>query len=164
MTTNTSVTSTEGQRMTGMVKWFNNKAGFGFVTVCNDYGEMSGKDVFVHYSSIRVTNSQYKYLVQGEYIDFTLVKSENENHEFHGTDICGVKGGAIMCETRKLAMTVQSDRDVSRRPPRLTRENTITNNVERVVDDNKKSVKPTEDNIGRVKTDKRRSAPRKTVA
>ena len=45
------------QRMTGMVKWFNNKSGFGFITVCGD-GEFGGKDIFVHYSSIRVTNSQ----------------------------------------------------------------------------------------------------------
>ena len=35
-------------RFTGVVKWFNNKAGFGFVTVLeNDAsGDYSGKDVF----------------------------------------------------------------------------------------------------------------------
>ena len=76
----------EVQRLTGMVKWFNNKSGFGFITVCSD-GEFAGKDIFAHYSSIRVTNSQYKYLVQGEYVDFNLVKSENEKHEFHAIDI-----------------------------------------------------------------------------
>ena len=53
----------EVQRLTGMVKWFNNKSGFGFITVCSD-GEFAGKDIFAHYSSIRVTNSQYKYLVK----------------------------------------------------------------------------------------------------
>jgi cold shock CspA family protein len=31
------------ERLTGMVKWFNNKAGFGFITVCD--GEYSGKDI-----------------------------------------------------------------------------------------------------------------------
>ena len=69
------MSSESEQRLTGMVKWFNNKSGFGFVTVCSE-GEFKGKDIFAHYSSIRVTNSQYKYLVQGEYVEFTLVSSE----------------------------------------------------------------------------------------
>ena len=96
------------QRLTGMVKWFNNKSGFGFITVSGT-GTFGGKDIFVHYSSIRVTNSQYKYLVQGEYVEFNLVKSENEKHEYHATDITGIQGGAIMCETRRISMA-QSDR------------------------------------------------------
>jgi len=98
----------EMQRLTGMVKWFNNKSGFGFITVCGE-GDSGGKDIFAHYSSIRVTNSQYKYLVQGEYVDFNLVKSENENHEFHAMDITGVMCGPILCETRRAASAAQTD-------------------------------------------------------
>ena len=86
-------------RLLGQVKWFNNKAGYGFITV-ND-GDFSGKDIFIHYSAIRVTNSQYKYLVQGEYVEFTLVKSSTDGHEFQAVDISGIKGGALMCETRR---------------------------------------------------------------
>ena len=86
-------------RLLGQVKWFNNKAGYGFITV-ND-GEYSGKDIFIHYSAIRVTNSQYKYLVQGEYVEFSLVKSSTDGHEYQAIDISGVKGGALMCETRR---------------------------------------------------------------
>lgn len=122
--------SSDVKRLTGLVKWFNNKSGFGFITVLSE-GEHASKDIFAHYSSIRVTNSQYKYLVQGEYVDFVLVKSENENHEYHATDITGVMGGAIMCETRRVAMASQSDRrvrnyrtseeDDERRPPRTPR-------------------------------------------
>lgn len=93
------------QRMTGMVKWFNNKSGFGFITVCGD-GEFGGKDIFVHYSSIRVTNSQYKYLVQGEYVDFQIVHSVKDKHEYHATDITGVCNGPILCETRSQSMVV----------------------------------------------------------
>jgi len=100
------------QRMTGMVKWFNNKSGFGFVTVCGA-GEFGGKDIFVHYSSIRVTNSQYKYLVQGEYVDFQLVRSENDKHEYHATDITGVSDGPILCETRRQALAAQTERNGS---------------------------------------------------
>lgn len=94
------------ERLTGMVKWFNSKSGFGFITVCGE-SEFSNKDIFVHYSAIRVANSQYKYLVQGEYVDFNVVKSDSDKHEFNAADITGVKGGAIMCETRKLALSTQ---------------------------------------------------------
>ena len=87
-------------RLTGKVKWFNNKAGFGFVTACE--GELKDKDVFVHYSSIQVPNDQYKYLVQGEYVDFELSKPDKGDHEYHAVSISGVKGGSLMCETRRL--------------------------------------------------------------
>jgi CspA family cold shock protein len=90
--------STE-ERITGRVKWFNNKAGFGFVTAVD--GELKDKDVFVHYSSINVPEDQYKYLVQGEYVDFELTNSEKSEHEFHAVNISGVKGGNLMCETRR---------------------------------------------------------------
>jgi CspA family cold shock protein len=93
-------------RVTGRVKWFNNKAGFGFITVCD--GEHVGKDIFVHFSSIQVYNSQYKYLVQGEYVDFDIVKPNNGVHEYHANIVSGVKGGNLMCETR------YQNRDVNR--------------------------------------------------
>lgn len=119
------MSSNEVQRLTGMVKWFNNKSGFGFITVYSE-GEFKGKDIFAHYSSIRVTNSQYKYLVQGEYVDFNLSRSENEKHEFHAMDITGVMNGPILCETRRQAISMQSDerRDAKPRRSRGPREET----------------------------------------
>ena len=120
----------EVQRLTGMVKWFNNKSGFGFITVCGE-GDFGGKDIFAHYSSIRVTNSQYKYLVQGEYVDFNLVKSENENHEFHAMDITGVMSGPILCETRRVAAAAQSEdkKGGARRKPRAQKASEETEEV-----------------------------------
>jgi cold shock CspA family protein len=97
-------------QLTGRVKWFNNKAGFGFITVCDDSGEQSGKDIFVHFSSIGVKDNQYKYLVQGEYVDFSLVKPDGGNHEFHAVDVKGIKGGSLMCETRKKTFSERSER------------------------------------------------------
>lgn len=93
------MSSTDSIRFTGQVKWFNNKAGFGFVTACD--GAVKEKDVFVHYSSIKVPDDQYKYLVQGEYVDFDLSKSDKSTHEFHAVNVSGVKGGSLMCETRR---------------------------------------------------------------
>ena len=86
------------ERLTGRVKWFNNRAGFGFLTVLD--GEKKDEDVFVHHSGIVVENEQYKYLVQGEYVSFVLRTSDNHDHPYQGGDVKGVYGGWLMCETR----------------------------------------------------------------
>ena len=52
----------------GKVKWFDNKKGYGFIT-----GE-SGKDVFVHHSSI--LGDGYKTLEEGEDVNYDLVDGE----------------------------------------------------------------------------------------
>ena len=88
------------ERFTGRVKWFNNKAGYGFVTITD--GTNSGKDVFVHHSSIKVDSEQYKYLVQGEYIEFCLSDTGGVgDHEYQAGEVSGIKGGKLMCETRR---------------------------------------------------------------
>lgn len=95
-----------GSRLTGRVKWFNNKTGFGFITALTDSeGVKEGSDVFVHHSAIKVAQEQYRYLVQGEYIEFVLSKltasgAAESKHEFQAVDVSGVKGGKLICETR----------------------------------------------------------------
>ena len=97
------------QRYTGQVKWFNNKAGYGFITV-TQHGDFLNKDIFTHFSSIDVTNSQYKYLVQGEYVEFSIIKSSTDKHEFQSTKISGINGGRLMCETRKQMLAERKTR------------------------------------------------------
>lgn len=80
----------------GCVKWFNNKAGYGFITV----SDPTTRDIFVHHSSIQVNQSQYRYLVQGEYVELTVSSVENDTHEFQAANVRGVNGGKLMCETR----------------------------------------------------------------
>lgn len=94
-------------RFTGRVKWFNNKTGFGFITALTDSeGVKEGSDVFVHHSAIKVAQEQYRYLVQGEYVEFVLSKltasgaADASKHEFQAVDVSGVKGGKLICETR----------------------------------------------------------------
>ena len=84
---------------TGRVKWFNNKAGYGFVTIVGE-SQRTGEDVFVHHSGVRTASEQYKYLVQGEYVSFTLKESDNDTHPFQADNLTGVCGGKLMCETR----------------------------------------------------------------
>jgi len=92
------VTMPLSERLIGQVKWFNKKAGYGFITIKD--GEYADKDIFAHYSTLRVTTSQYKYLMEGEYVEFDLVKTEGGKHEYQATGISGIKGGGLMCETR----------------------------------------------------------------
>ena len=92
-------TQSNTQRYIGQVKWFNNRAGYGFITMTDESG--IDKDVFAHYSTIKMEQSQYKFLVQGEYVEFELSTSVNEVHEFQATNITGIKGGSLMCENRQ---------------------------------------------------------------
>lgn len=48
---------------TGIVKWFNDAKGFGFITP-----EDGGEDIFVHYSSIK--GSGRRTLVEGQKVTF----------------------------------------------------------------------------------------------
>ena len=90
---------TANTRHFGQVKWFNNKTGYGFITVIGT-SEHAGKDIFTHYSAVRVANSQYKYLTQGEYVECMIVKTTNGKHEYQAADITGICGGTLMCEIR----------------------------------------------------------------
>ena len=81
----------------GRVKWFNNKTGYGFITVTD--GKRSGNDIFVHHSAINV-EGQYKYLVQGEYVEFAIVDTPSGKHECQASNVNGIKGGKLMCTTR----------------------------------------------------------------
>jgi cold shock CspA family protein len=85
----------------GQVKWFNIKSGFGFITVCKGEEFLDEKDIFVHYSSLDVDNKQYRYLVQGEYVEFDIMKPENDKYELHAVNVSGIRGGQLMCEIRK---------------------------------------------------------------
>lgn len=122
------VTPSASEQLTGRVKWFNNKAGYGFITVTD--GSRSGSDIFVHHSSIQVENQQYKYLVQGEYVDFGITKTSSGDHEWQAVDVYGIKGGKLMCETRhefKLARsmyktTKDSSPEVEVETPRMPRQ------------------------------------------
>ena len=50
----------------GVVKWFNNAKGFGFL------GRDDGPDVFCHYSSIQT--EKYKRLDEGDRVEFDIVQ------------------------------------------------------------------------------------------
>ena len=54
--------------MKGTVKWFNNQKGYGFIS------DESGKDVFVHYSGLKMEG--FKSLDEGAAVEFDVVQGE----------------------------------------------------------------------------------------
>ena len=105
----------------GRVKWFNNRAGYGFIKLLD--GENEGSDVFAHHSGIEVGDEQYKYLVQGEYVSFKMGESDSSKHELQAVEIGGVLGGPLMCETRNEQRQQQSEyeTDENRKPQTQSR-------------------------------------------
>jgi cold shock CspA family protein len=92
-----SVDTTTNQ-FVGKVKWFNNKSGYGFITFINS--KEKDKDIFAHHSSLNVKDEIYKYLVQGEYVEFNMQKMTTGEHEYQAINIKGIGQNDLMCETR----------------------------------------------------------------
>ena len=68
-------------RLTGRVKWFNNKTGFGFISVVGGNDQFKdASEIFVHHSAVTVSQEQYRYLVEGEYVEFSVVDTETGTH------------------------------------------------------------------------------------
>ena len=58
----------EDLKMRGVVKWFENSKGYGFITI------EDGSDVFVHYSGINMVG--HKYLEEGQTVEFDVMNVE----------------------------------------------------------------------------------------
>ena len=58
----------ENERESGVVKWFNDKKGYGFIT------RDSGSDVFVHHSSIIAEG--FRSLSEGDRVEFAIKEEQ----------------------------------------------------------------------------------------
>lgn len=58
----------ENGRETGVVKWFNDKKGYGFIS------RDSGDDVFVHHTSIVAEG--FRSLAEGDRVDFAIAQDQ----------------------------------------------------------------------------------------
>jgi cold shock CspA family protein len=104
------VTTVCDNKLAGCVKWFNMKTGFGFLTVLKSASGSElkvGSEIFVHHSNIKVTEEQYRFLVQGEYVEFEMSNVANGQHSCQAVNVTGMFGGKLMCETRNEARQQQ---------------------------------------------------------
>ena len=85
---------------TARVKWFNRTAGWGFTSLTKSAEGHENDDIFVHWKSLDVGNEQYKYLVNGEYVNIKINYTPDGKHSYQASNVTGVDGGQLMCETR----------------------------------------------------------------
>ncbi|MEJ2734467.1 MAG: cold shock domain-containing protein [Anaerolineae bacterium] len=57
------------ERMTGVVKWFNEQKGYGFIA------RDGGDDVFVHYSAIQ-DQGGFRTLNEGDHVEFSIEQGQ----------------------------------------------------------------------------------------
>jgi cold shock CspA family protein len=93
----------ESSNFVGQVKWFNNRLGYGFITIISS-GEQNGSDIFVHQQHITPKTSDYRSLQQGEYVSFQLGTADSNSegeaakHTNQAVKVTGVYGGTLMCD------------------------------------------------------------------
>ncbi len=56
------------ERMVGIVKWFNNAKGYGFIQ------QDEGDDIFVHFRQIR--GDGYRTLQEGQKVEFNMIEGQ----------------------------------------------------------------------------------------
>ncbi|XP_039434543.1 Y-box-binding protein 2-A-like [Culex pipiens pallens] len=124
------------KRITGTVKWFNVKDGFGFITRHD-----TGEDLFVHQSCILRPNSRHsvRSVGEGEVVEFGVIATKVTGPGFQrvkGSAFVRPKSGPGGGGSRgrpKSGSSVRSKRG-ERRPPKSAPETSVTNNNQYVGD------------------------------
>ena len=81
-------------RNIGQVKWFNNKIGYGFITIL----DKEEKDIFVHHMNISPLESNYRTLKIGEYVEFAVEEQSSGEHKEQAVDVTGIYGKELQCD------------------------------------------------------------------
>lgn len=87
----------------GCVKWFNSKLGYGFINILS-----SGEDIFVHHSSLLSESETFRYLVQGEYVQFNVAKTREGTYAKHAVSVTGIQKGRLLCDVHQTNYTRSS--------------------------------------------------------
>ena len=90
----------------GRVKWFNNRAGFGFATVME--GEKRVKIFSLIILGFQLIVNNTSILFKENTLHF-FEESDNDKHPYQAGDIKGVAGGPLMCETKNEQRQQQSE-------------------------------------------------------
>ena len=76
----------------GQVKWFDNKLGYGFISVLtNDH---KGTDIFVHQTNVSPLETEFRTLMKGEYVSLNV----SDDDKVQAINVTGVLGGSLRCD------------------------------------------------------------------
>jgi cold shock CspA family protein len=117
------MTDTQDTRYIGIVKWFNNKSGYGFITLTPPDGAET-RDIFVHHSAITHKGDNmdcYRYLILGEYVEFSIFCPKNSTYDEQCSNVTGIYNGKLMYQS-KTESTLSQTRSVTQHAP--TKKNT----------------------------------------
>jgi CspA family cold shock protein len=70
----------------GVVKWFSNAKGYGFIKMGN------GQDAFAHYSDIVASQGEYKTLEEGMEVEFDILESDKGPKAVNIVRVAGSEG------------------------------------------------------------------------
>tara|TARA_B100000686_G_scaffold347313_1_gene435719 strand:+ start:219 stop:761 length:543 start_codon:yes stop_codon:yes gene_type:complete len=96
----------------GKVKWFSNKAGYGFITVTKDADKkpddapsdlpetLVNEDIFIHHTGITTEKQVYKFLQQDEMVVFKILFLSTSKHKYQAIEVTG-NGTSLKCENPK---------------------------------------------------------------
>lgn len=98
----------KGAMYTGVVKWYSKKLGYGYIEALTLNGlPCDSMDSFVHYTAITVDDScssgedVFRYLVQGEVVEYTVVPVVgHEKHTHQADKVTGICGRSLTYQQR----------------------------------------------------------------
>tara|TARA_Y100000741_G_scaffold63524_2_gene45304 strand:+ start:958 stop:1278 length:321 start_codon:yes stop_codon:yes gene_type:complete len=79
----------------GQVKWFNNKIGYGFITLLK---KDEDRDIFVHHMNVCPLESNYRTLRTGEYVEFDVEENCEGEHKEQAVAVTGIQGRELLCD------------------------------------------------------------------
>ena len=83
--------SSESEKKQAVVKWFNPKAGYGFLTDLE-----SKEDIFCHHKGLSVSKDVYRTLTPGEYVSYQ--RTSDSTGKTLAENVTGIAGGPLLCE------------------------------------------------------------------
>ena len=112
-------------RQVGIVKWFSNKLGYGFITYDNKDNE--SQDVFVHHTSIKPLKTTYRTLTMGEYVEFSLAELKG-NDQKQAINITGPSNGPLLSDSITEFRDTYKKRNTY--PENIQKRNTYPENIQ----------------------------------
>ena len=94
----------------GIVKWFDARKGYGFVTPIGSGDDATGRgaDIFVHILDLHPKNCTTPTLFTGEYVQYQLVPTADNSGRFKAHNVTGIYGHTLLCDHGKVTFKAYS--------------------------------------------------------